>query len=234
MSMIARSKPRKIQFEKEVNPHHKASVMASFGQTKIYITACVEENVPRWLKGKGQGWVTAEYSMLPGSTQDRVKRERRGAGGRTYEIQRLIGRSLRAVVDMRKLGERSIHLDCDVLVADGGTRTASISGAYIALKLAVKELLNKGLIEEDPVIEPLAAISIGIDKNKKIIADLNYEEDSQCQTDMNIVMTKSEKFIEIQGTAEGEPFSYLELTSLLECAKISLKEVFRMQDEILQ
>lgn len=234
MSIIARSKTRHIHFSKNINPHHPASVIIECGQTKVYVTACVEESVPGWMKGKGEGWVTAEYNMLPASTHSRIRRERKGAGGRTYEIQRLIGRSLRAIVDMKKLGERTIAIDCDVLVADGGTRTTSISGAYVAMSLAIKDLLAKGLITESPIKEPLAAISVGINKENQIIADLNYEEDSTCETDMNIVMTESGKFVEIQGTAEGEPFSYEYLQGLLECAKIALVDVFEAQKNILK
>lgn len=193
----------------------------------------VEESVPPFLKGKGSGWVTAEYSMLPGSSDHRIRRERKGTGGRTQEIQRLIGRSLRAIVDLNKLGERSILIDCDVLVADGGTRTTSISGAYVALKMAVDLLVKTGKLSESPIKEPLAALSVGVDKERNIIADLNYAEDSTCETDMNIVMTQSGKFIEIQGTAEGEPFSAEELQSMLDCAKIALKNVFSAQEQAL-
>lgn len=234
MSLIARSHTREIRFTTNINPHHPGSVMAEFGQTKVHITACVEESIPGWLRGKGEGWVTAEYSMLPGATHSRNQREKKGPSGRTQEIQRLIGRSLRAVIDMKKLGERCINIDCDVLVADGGTRTTSISGAYVAMKLVVDKLMAEGLIKENPIIEPLAAISVGITKDKKVIADLNYEEDSSCETDMNIVMTESGKFVEVQGTAEGEPFSEEELSALLKCAKLSLVDVFSAQKKALQ
>jgi ribonuclease PH len=194
----------------------------------------VEEGVPPFLKGKGEGWLTAEYSMLPSSTHTRIKRERNGASGRTQEIQRLIGRSLRAIVDLKKLGERTIQIDCDVIVADGGTRTTSISGAYVALSLAVKKLISDGLIKESPLSDQLGAISVGINKNGKIIGDLNYEEDSSCETDMNIVMTKTGKFIELQGTAEGAPFSDEQLVALISCAKSCLGVVFTKQDEVLK
>jgi ribonuclease PH len=185
------------------------------------------------MKGQGRGWVTAEYAMLPGSTHTRIRRETKGPKGRTQEIQRLIGRSLRAVVDLEKLGERVINIDCDVMVADGGTRTTSISGAYIALELAVKKLMAEGVLSESPIKEPLAALSVGISKEGDVIADLNYEEDSTCETDMNIVMTKAGNFIEVQGTAEGEPFSPAELTDLLDCAKSALEDVFKAQEKAL-
>lgn len=222
MSLIQRTNPRDIKITKNINPYAAGSVLAEFGNTKVHITAVLEENVPGWLRGRGTGWVTAEYSMLPGSTHSRNRRERSKVGGRTQEIQRLIARSLRAVVDMEKLGERMITVDCDVLVADGGTRTTSITGAYVALQLAVDNLMKSGELTENPIVEPLAALSIGINKEGKVIADLNYEEDSSCDTDMNIVMTKSGKFIEVQGTAEGEPFSREQLNALLKTLLMNL------------
>lgn len=233
MSLIKRDTPRPIKFTPGINPYAAGSVMAEFGNTKVHITATVQESVPPFLKGKGQGWVTAEYAMLPSSTHTRSDRERKGASGRTQEIQRLIGRALRSIVDLSKLGERSILIDCDVIVADGGTRTTSISGAYIALEMAVKKLMRDGLLKENPIKDGLAAISIGINKNDEVIADLNYEEDSSCGTDMNIVMTASGKFVEVQGTAEGEPFSMEHLNALLGCAQTALKEVMKSQREIL-
>lgn len=233
MSLIKRNTPRPIKFTPAINPYAHGSVMAEFGNTKVHITASVQESVPPFLKGKGQGWVTAEYAMLPGATHSRCERERKGASGRTQEIQRLIGRSLRSIVDMSKLGERSILIDCDVIVADGGTRTTSISGAYIALEMAVKKLMRDGLLKESPIKEGLAAISIGITKNNEIIADLNYEEDSSCGTDMNIVMTTSGKFVEVQGTAEGEPFSMEHLQALLGCAQEALKVVMKEQQALI-
>ncbi len=231
--IIERSLPRAIQYTVNPNPYAKGSVIVECGNTKVYVTVSVEEGVPPFLKGKGEGWLTAEYSMLPSATHSRNKRERNGASGRTQEIQRLIGRSLRSIVDMKKLGERTVQIDCDVIVADGGTRTTSISGAYVALSLAVKKLMSEGLIKENPIIEQLAAISVGINKNGKAIADLNYEEDSSCETDMNIVMTRSGKFVEIQGTAEKNPFSHDQMMALLECAKTSLDVVFAKQSETL-
>ena len=230
MSLIERSTPRAIAFEKGINPYAAGSVIACFGNTKVHITATMEDSVPRFLKGKGSGWVTAEYSMLPGATHTRSRRERSKVGGRTQEIQRLIGRSLRSIMDLEALGERSITIDCDVLVADGGTRTTSISGAYVALKMVIDKLLADGKIEKNPIKEQLAAISIGVNTSGKVIADLNYEEDSTCETDMNIVMTKGGRYIEIQGTAEREPFTRDQLNGILDCAETALKEVFSAQD----
>lgn len=230
MSIIERSQPRSIRFTPSINPYAAGSVLAEFGNTKVHITAVVEEKVPSWMKGSGKGWVTAEYSMLPGSTHTRSRRERSKVGGRTYEIQRLIGRSLRSVVNLEKLGEISILVDCDVLVADGGTRTTSISGAYVALKMAINSLMEKNLISEDPITEQLGAISVGVNTDGKVIADLNYEEDSSCETDMNIVMTSSGEFIEIQGTAEEKPFNKEQLSGLLEAAEKSLATVFEKQN----
>lgn len=233
MSLIKRSQPRTIKFTPNINPYAKGSVLAEFGNTKVHITASVEESVPPWMRNTGTGWVSAEYSMLPGSTHDRVRRERNGASGRTQEIQRLIGRSLRAVIDFKKLGERQILIDCDVLVADGGTRTTSISGAYVALAMAVKKLMDEGLVQENPLKEALGALSVGIDKDGMIIADLDYKEDSSCEADVNVVMTESGKFVEVQGTAEGEPFSREQLDALLECAKTAMESVFAEQKRVL-
>lgn len=234
MSLIKRDTPRSIKFTPGINPYAHGSVLAEFGNTKVHITASVQESVPPFLKGKGQGWVTAEYAMLPSSTHTRSDRERKGPGGRTQEIQRLIGRSLRSIVDLTKLGERSILIDCDVIVADGGTRTTSISGAYIALEMAVRKLIKDGLLTQNPIKDGLAAISIGINKNNEVIADLNYEEDSSCGTDMNIVMTSSGKFVEVQGTAEGEPFSMEHLQALLGCAQKALQVVIKEQRATLE
>ena len=233
MSLIERKDPRKVKFTTSINPYAAGSVVAEFGNTKVHITATIEDNIPRWLKGQGSGWVTAEYSMLPSSTHSRVRRERSKVGGRTQEIQRLIGRSLRAIVDLEKLGERSIIVDCDVLVADGGTRTTSVSGAYVALSMAIQKLIEAGELKESPIKEPLAAISVGINKEGKVIADLNYEEDSSCETDMNVVMTKGGRFIEIQGTAEGEPFTREQLNAILEVSEHALKSVFTEQEKVL-
>jgi len=234
MGKILRNTPRAVRFTPNINPYAAGSVIAEFGNTKVHITASVEESVPPFLKGKGEGWVTAEYSMLPSSTHTRSRREREKVSGRTQEIQRLIGRSLRSIVDLKKLGERSILIDCDVIVADGGTRTTSISGAYVALEFAVKKLIKDGKISTSPIKEQLAAISIGINKDGNVIADLNYEEDSTCETDMNIVMTKSGRFVEVQGTAEKEPFSEEALMQILSCAKDSLKTIFEEQQKCLK
>lgn len=234
MTMIARKEGREVKFTTNINPYAKGSVIAEFGNTKVHITAVVEESVPKFQESKNEGWITAEYSMLPSATHTRFKRERKEIGGRTMEIQRLIGRSLRSIIDLKKLGKRSITVDCDVLVADGGTRTTSISGAYVALALAVKKLMEEKLITENPLSGPIAAISVGINKDNQIIADLNYDEDSSCETDMNIVMTSDGRFVEVQGTAEGHPFTRDQLDALLDCAKGALKKVFIKQEEALR
>ncbi|MGZ8252199.1 MAG: ribonuclease PH, partial [Methylophilaceae bacterium] len=193
-------------------------------------TASVEEKVPSFLRGKNQGWVTAEYGMLPRSTGSRMQREAAQGkqSGRTQEIQRLIGRSLRAIIDLGKLGERSIQIDCDVIQADGGTRTASITGAYVALHDAIAVLLAKGLISESPLCDSVAAISVGIYKGEPVL-DLDYIEDSDCDTDMNVVMTGSGGFVEIQGTAEGTPFRRDEMNSILDLAQTGIAELIQMQ-----
>ncbi len=232
-NLIERNTPREIKYTLNPNPYAKGSVIVECGNTKVYVTVTVDEGVPPFLKGKGEGWLTAEYSMLPSATHSRNKRERNGPGGRTQEIQRLIGRSLRSVIDLKKLGEKTIQIDCDVIVADGGTRTTSISGAYVALALAIKKLMQENQLKENPLTAQLAAISVGLNKSGKAIADLNYEEDSSCNTDMNIVMTSEGKFVEIQGTAEGEPFSHDQMMALLDCAKNSLITVFKKQNEAL-
>ena len=207
MSLITRTEPRKISFTKNINPYAAGSVIAEFGNTKVHITATVEENVPGWMRNSGKGWITAEYNMLPGSTHTRsaVKEIKWVEERRKFSAN---WTCIKTVVDLEKLGERSVTIDCDVLVADGGTRTTSVSGAYVALEMAMQKLMNEGKIKENPLRERLGALSVGINKEGKIIADLNYEEDSSCETDMNIVMTKSGKFVELQGTAEGEAFSY--------------------------
>lgn len=234
MSLIKRENPREIKITAGINPYAAGSVIAEFGNTKVHITATIEESVPPWMKGKGSGWVTGEYSMLPGSTHTRSRRERSSVGGRTQEIQRLIGRSLRSIIDLEKLGERSIVVDCDVLVADGGTRTTSISGAYVALHLAINKLMKEGLLNVNPITDQLGALSVGIDKEGKVIADLNYEEDSSCETDMNIVMTKKGHFVEVQGTAEGAPFSREQLNALIDVSEKAMQKVFEAQDKIIK
>jgi ribonuclease PH len=233
-ALIERTSPRPIKYTLNPNPYAKGSVIVECGNTKVYVTVTVDEGVPPFLKGKGEGWLTAEYSMLPSATHSRNKRERNGASGRTQEIQRLIGRSLRSIIDLKKIGERTVQIDCDVMVADGGTRTTSISGAYVALEIAMRKLMADGLITENPLNEQLAAISVGINKAGKIIADLNYVEDSSCETDMNVVMTKSGKFVEVQGTAEGVPFSHDQMMALLDCAKECMNTVFAKQLEALK
>ncbi len=228
MSTIERSTPREIKIQTGVNPYAAGSVIIECGNTKVHITAIAEESVPPWMKGNGEGWVTAEYNMLPGSTHTRIRRERKGISGRSQEIQRLIGRSLRAAVDLKKLGEKSITVDCDVLVADGGTRTTSITGAYVALALALKKLGAENALKHQ-----VAAISVGVNKEGNVIADLNYEEDSSCETDMNVVMTSSGNFVEVQGTAEGEPFTPEQFQQIIECSRSCLSDVFRKQSEAL-
>lgn len=207
-SQRANSALRPIEIIRHYTKHAEGSVLVKFGDTHVICTASVEEKVPGFLKGKNQGWVTAEYGMLPRSTGTRMDREaaKGKQSGRTQEIQRLIGRSLRAVIDLEKLGERTIHFDCDVIQADGGTRTASITGAYVALQDAITVLLKQGLIASSPIKDTVAAISVGVYKGEPVL-DLDYIEDSDCDTDMNVVMTGSGGFVEIQGTAEGEPFS---------------------------
>lgn len=233
MSLILREIPRPIRFTANINPYAYGSVMVEFGNTKVHVTVNVQESVPPFLKGKGQGWLTAEYAMLPSATHTRGDRERKGASGRTQEIQRLIGRALRAIVDLKTLGERTLMIDCDVLVADGGTRTASVSGAYVALELAVRKLQSQGLAKDFKLREPLAAISVGINKAGKIIADLDYSEDSTCEADVNVVMTASGKMVEVQGTAEGEPFSEEQFHAVLACAKKAIGKVVEAQRQVL-
>jgi len=214
--------------------HAEGSVLVEFGNTRVLCNASVEERVPGFLRGKGQGWVTAEYGMLPRSTSERMGREaaRGRQGGRTMEIQRLIGRSLRAVVDMRKLGERTITIDCDVIQADGGTRTASITGGFVALAQAAQKLLSDGLIKQNPLTGSVASVSVGIYKGTPIL-DLDYAEDSNAETDMNVVMTDSGLFIEVQGTAEGHPFSEDEMQQMLGLARKGITELCDRQKAVL-
>ncbi len=206
-SQRAADQLREVEIIRHYTKHAEGSVLIKFGDTHVLCTASIEDKVPPFLRGKNQGWVTAEYGMLPRSTGSRMDREaaRGKQSGRTQEIQRLIGRSLRAIIDLHKLGERTIHLDCDVIQADGGTRTASITGAYVALHDAISVLLKKGQIQQSPLRDAVAAISVGVYKGTPVL-DLDYIEDSDCDTDMNIVMTGKGGFVEIQGTAEGEPF----------------------------
>lgn len=225
---------RQVSIEPGYTKHAEGSVLVSFGDTKVICTASVEDKVPGFLKGQNQGWMTAEYGMLPRSTHSRMDREaaRGKQTGRTQEIQRLIGRSLRAVVDLTKLGERTIHLDCDVIQADGGTRTASITGASVAAQLAIQGLLAQGKLTESPLLDQVAAISVGIYHGVPVL-DLDYAEDSNCDTDMNIVMTGSGGCVEIQGTAEGKPFSKVEMNSLLALAEQGITELIAMQQQVL-
>ena len=215
-------------------PHTDGSVLIECGHTKIICTASIDENVPPFLRGKEQGWVTAEYGMLPASTASRMRREAAAGkqSGRTQEIQRLIGRSLRAVVDMGKLGERQILIDCDVIQADGGTRTASITGAFVALHMAINKLLSDGRITENPIREAVAAVSVGVVGGVPLL-DLDYPEDSGCDSDVNIVMTASGKIIEIQGTAEGAPFTIEELGKLITLAQKGIAELVQHQQNAL-
>jgi ribonuclease PH len=214
--------------------HAEGSVLVAFGNTKVICTASIEDRQPRWLRDVDQGWVTAEYGMLPRSTHSRMGREaaRGGQGGRTMEIQRLIGRALRASVDLRKLGPRTVTLDCDVIQADGGTRTAAISGAFVALSQALNQLRMTGGIENDPVIGNVASVSVGIYGGTPVL-DLDYAEDSGAETDMNVVMDSHQRFIEVQGTAEGAPFTEDEMAGMLRLARSGIAEIIAAQDAIL-
>lgn len=225
---------RQVDIIRHYTKHAEGSVLVKFGDTHVLCTASVEEKVPGFLKGQGQGWVTAEYGMLPRSTGSRMQREaaRGKQSGRTQEIQRLIGRSLRAVIDLTKLGERTIHFDCDVIQADGGTRTASITGAYVAMHDAITYLLNNNLLTESPLTNAVAAISVGVYKGTPVL-DLDYIEDSDCDTDMNIVMTSSGGFVEIQGTAEGEPFSRDTMNAMTDLAEHGIKQLLSLQKQAL-
>ena len=229
---------RPITITRHFTKHAEGAVLIAMGDTKVLCTASVEERVPPHKKGSGEGWVTAEYGMLPRSTHTRSDREaaRGKQTGRTQEIQRLIGRSLRAVVDLKKLGERQITLDCDVLQADGGTRCAAITGAFVALHDAIDGLLKKGVLTESPIIDFVGAISVGISANAgqhQAILDLDYIEDSSCETDMNVVMTGTGAFIEIQGTAEGTPFSRADMDILMGLAENGVRELVMAQKKAL-
>lgn len=225
---------RDVRFEAGFTRHAEGSVLAQFGDTRVLCTASVEDSVPRFLRGNGQGWVTAEYGMLPRSTHTRMVREasRGRQSGRTLEIQRLIGRSLRAIMDLRALGERTITLDCDVLQADGGTRTASISGAYVALVMAIASLNKSGGLNANPVHGQVAAVSVGIYRGIPVL-DLDYVEDSSAETDMNVVMNDAGNFVEVQGTAEGHAFRRDELNVLLDLAAEGVKSICRAQNRAL-
>lgn len=224
----ANNEIRKITFTKNYVKHAKGSVLVEFGDTKVLVCASVEESKPKWMpKDEKRGWVTAEYSLLPASTNVRCQRERTKLSGRTQEIQRLIGRSLRACVDLEKLGERTITIDADVIQADGGTRVASICGGYIALCELIQKLKEEGLLPENPIIEPIAAISAGI-VDGNVVVDLSYDEDSSAQADSNIVLTRSGKIIEFQSTAEGDPFSKEQMDEIFSLAKNAINEIISM------
>ena len=226
---------REIKLTRNFTKHAEGSVLVEFGDTQVICTASIEERVPHWLKGKGKGWVTAEYGMLPRSTGSRMRREAQagGQGGRTMEIQRLIGRSLRAVVDLEALGERVVTIDCDVIQADGGTRTASITGGYVALADAVQHLLDKKVIKRNPLYGQVASISVGIFNGTPVL-DLDYAEDSNAETDMNVVMNDAGAFIEVQGTAEGHAFRRDELDAMLALAEKGIGELVEKQSAALK
>lgn len=221
---------RPVRITRGYTIHAEGSVLIEFGDTRVLCTASVEEKVPGHKKGSGEGWVTAEYGMLPRATHTRGDREaaRGKQSGRTQEIQRLIGRSMRAVFDLKKLGERTIHLDCDVLQADGGTRTAAITGAFVAAQDAVNKLIGQGKLTDSPILDHVAAISVGIVQGTPLL-DLEYTEDSACDTDMNVVMTEAGGIIEVQGTAEGAPFSRTEMQSMLDLAQNGIKQLIAAQ-----
>jgi ribonuclease PH len=223
---------RPISFERDYTEFADGSVLVSFGRTRVLCTAMVDSDVPRWMKGRGTGWVTAEYSMLPGASPERIRRERKGAKGRTQEIERLIGRSLRSITDMRALGERQVLVDCDVLQADGGTRTASISGAWIALHDALTRAAERGEVSSHPITDHLAAVSVGVIDGQCRL-DLPYEEDSRADVDMNVVMCGDGRFVEVQGTAEEAPFSREELGTLLDLAALGADEIVALQKEMV-
>lgn len=229
------SEEREIKITKDINIYAEGSVLIEVGNTKVICMASVSEKVPMFIRGTGKGWITAEYSMLPRSTNERNTREasKGKLGGRTVEIQRLIGRSLRAAIDLEKLGERLITIDCDVIQADGGTRTASITGGYIALALAIKKLISEGILTENPIISNVAAISVG-KINSTLMVDLKYSEDSVAEVDMNVIMNKKGEFIEIQGTGEESTFTRMELNQFLDLAEESIKRIIKLQDKIIE
>lgn len=223
---------REIEFVTNFNPYAEGSCLVKYGNTHVICTASVEDKVPSWLKGQEKGWVTAEYAMLPRSAQTRIQREVKKPSGRTQEIQRLIGRSLRAVVDLEKIKEICITVDCDVIQADGGTRVASISGGFVALYLAIEKLLKEKKIVENPIREFVAAVSCDI-YNGEVVLDVDYMEDSNSQVDMNFIMTESGKIVEIQGTAEGEPFEEKEFNKLFKLGKEGIMQIIAKQKEVL-
>ena len=226
---------RAVNIKRHYTRHAEGSVLIQFGDTHVLCTASVDEKVPGFLKGKNQGWITAEYGMLPRATGTRTQREATSGkqSGRTQEIQRLIGRSLRAVIDLEKLGERTLQIDCDVIQADGGTRTASITGAFVAVHDAISLLMKKGLIQETPLRDFVAAVSVGIYQGQPVL-DLDYPEDSECDTDMNVVMTGNGGFVEIQGTAEGAPFERHQMDAMLALAAKGIAELVALQKTALE
>jgi len=225
---------RQVKLSRHFTRHAEGSVLVEFGHTKVICTASFEAKVPPFLKGSGKGWVTAEYGMLPRSTGTRMRREasQNRQGGRTMEIQRLIGRSLRAVIDTKLFGENTILVDCDVIQADGGTRTASITGAYVAMVGAIRFALEKDYVKHNPVIAQVASVSVGIFKGTPVL-DLDYDEDSNAETDMNVVMNSDDNFIEVQGTAEGHPFNSDELNEMLILARGGIQELMKIQEDVL-
>jgi ribonuclease PH len=229
------SQLRELRFTPDFTIHAEGSVLAEFGDTRVLCTASIEERVPAWMRNSGRGWVTAEYGMLPRSTHTRSGREasRGKQGGRTLEIQRLIGRSLRAVTDLEALGERSVTLDCDVIQADGGTRTASISGAYVALAIAIERMHVAGKLKKNPLHGQVAAVSVGIYRGTPVL-DLDYPEDSEAETDMNIVMNDAGRFIEVQGTAEGHAFTDDEFTAMIGLARAGIADIITAQNEAIK
>ena len=223
---------RPLEITKNVNLYAEGSCLIKFGNTKVLCTASVEEKVPAWMQGQNRGWITAEYSLLPRATQTRVARETKGVGGRTHEIQRLIGRSLRAAVDLTQMPDICIQIDCDVLQADGGTRTASISGGFVALYMALDNLVKQGRLPRNPVREYVAAVSCGI-CNGEAVLDLDYNEDSHAEADTNFVLTESGKIVEVQATAEGAVFSEQQFDELFRLAKSGIHQIIREQKKIL-
>ena len=223
---------RKISFLPDFISYPEGSVLVTWGETRVLCNLSIQEDVPAWMSGRGRGWMTAEYALLPRSTQTRTPRETRGLKGRTQEIQRLIGRSLRMAVDLEKIGERTLLLDCDVIQADGGTRVASVTGGYVALALGLKPLIQSGEISPDALQPPIAAVSVGIVQGHPIL-DLNYAEDSQAEVDLNLVMTSEGQIIEIQGTAEGKPFSKTELDKMLALAENGIHHIITLQKRLL-
>lgn len=223
---------RQVKFTKDFTIHALGSVLVEFGDTKVITAASVEYKSPKWMEtGDNRGWVTAEYSLLPSATNTRCNRERNKVSGRTHEIQRLIGRSLRACVDLEKMSGITITVDADVIQADGGTRTASICGGYLALRDAIQKLMAEGKIQENPIIEPIAAISIGV-SNDNILLDLDYEEDSHARVDSNVILTKSGKIVDFQTTAEGEPYEKSQMIELFETAEKGIQQIIEMYDKV--